>query len=67
MDEISHQIQSSRRRSGIDRLYPPGLLEAEFDENMQAKGLRSIRKRSEVFRLWRFRSGLPAIFLRELY
>ena len=39
VDEISHEIQSGRRRSGIDRLYPPGLLEAEFERKYAGEGI----------------------------
>jgi LDH2 family malate/lactate/ureidoglycolate dehydrogenase len=39
VDAISLQIQSSRRRQGIDRLYPPGLLEAEFERRYENEGI----------------------------
>jgi LDH2 family malate/lactate/ureidoglycolate dehydrogenase len=39
VDEISHQIQSSRRQSGIDWLYPPRLLEAEFERKYAGEGI----------------------------
>jgi LDH2 family malate/lactate/ureidoglycolate dehydrogenase len=39
VDTISRQIQASRRCSGIDRLYPPGLLEAEFESRYAEEGI----------------------------
>ncbi len=39
VDAISNQIQSSRRRSGVERLYPPGLLEAEFERRYAEEGI----------------------------
>jgi LDH2 family malate/lactate/ureidoglycolate dehydrogenase len=39
VDEISSQIQKSRRRAGVDRLYPPGLLEAEFEQRYAIEGI----------------------------
>jgi LDH2 family malate/lactate/ureidoglycolate dehydrogenase len=39
VDVISRQIQSSRRRPDIDRLYPPGLLEAEFERKYAVDGI----------------------------
>ena len=30
VDAVSREIRESRRRAGVDRLYPPGLLEDEF-------------------------------------
>jgi LDH2 family malate/lactate/ureidoglycolate dehydrogenase len=39
VDAISRQIQSSRRRSGVDRLYPPGLLEIEFERRYAVEGI----------------------------
>lgn len=39
VDAISRQIQSSRRRAGVDRLYPPGFLEAEFERRYAAEGI----------------------------
>jgi LDH2 family malate/lactate/ureidoglycolate dehydrogenase len=39
VDVISRQIQSSRRRTGVKRLYPPGLLEAEFERRYAAEGI----------------------------
>ena len=39
VDAISHQIQTSRRRAGVERLYPPGLLEAEFERRYAAEGI----------------------------
>ncbi|WP_162918739.1 Ldh family oxidoreductase [Taklimakanibacter deserti] len=38
-DGISRQIQSSRRRAGVERLYPPGLLEAEFERRYASEGI----------------------------
>jgi LDH2 family malate/lactate/ureidoglycolate dehydrogenase len=38
-DAISRQIQRSRRRDGIDRLYPPGLMEAEFARRYTVEGI----------------------------
>src|SRR5690349_7257394 len=38
VDAVSRQIQASRRKAGIERLYPPGTLEAEF-ERRYAKGI----------------------------
>lgn len=32
VDKISREIRASRRRKGVERLYPPGLLEAEFED-----------------------------------
>ena len=39
VDAISRQIQDSRRRDGVERLYPPGLLEAEFERRYAAEGI----------------------------
>jgi LDH2 family malate/lactate/ureidoglycolate dehydrogenase len=39
VDRISRQIQDSRRRAGVERLYPPGLLEAEFERRYGAEGI----------------------------
>jgi LDH2 family malate/lactate/ureidoglycolate dehydrogenase len=39
VDAISRQIQDSRRRGGVDRLYPPGLLEAEFERSYATDGI----------------------------
>lgn len=39
VDGISRQIQSSRRRAGVERLYPPGLLEAEFEQKYAVEGI----------------------------
>jgi LDH2 family malate/lactate/ureidoglycolate dehydrogenase len=39
VDTISRQIQLSRRRDGIDRLYPPGLMEAEFARRYAVEGI----------------------------
>jgi LDH2 family malate/lactate/ureidoglycolate dehydrogenase len=39
VDTISRQIQDSRRRTGVDRLYPPGQLEAEFERRYGADGI----------------------------
>jgi LDH2 family malate/lactate/ureidoglycolate dehydrogenase len=39
VDTISRQIQTSRRRAGVDRLYPPGLLEAAFEHRYAAEGI----------------------------
>jgi len=39
VDAISNQIQSSRRRAGVERLYPPGLLEAEFERRYAVEGI----------------------------
>ncbi len=38
VDTISRQIQESRRRDGVKRLYPPGMLEAEFQARYEAEG-----------------------------
>jgi L-2-hydroxycarboxylate dehydrogenase (NAD+) len=39
VDAISRQIQTSRKRANVSRLYPPGLLEAEFERKYQAEGI----------------------------
>lgn len=39
VDAVSRQIQSSRRASGTARLYPPGLLEAEFERTRLVTGI----------------------------
>jgi LDH2 family malate/lactate/ureidoglycolate dehydrogenase len=39
VDVISRQIQGSRRREGVQRLYPPGMLEAEFEEQYGTEGI----------------------------
>jgi LDH2 family malate/lactate/ureidoglycolate dehydrogenase len=39
VDAVSRQIQNSRRRPGVDRLYPPGLLEAEFERRYAVEGI----------------------------
>ena len=39
VDAISRQIQKSRRKGGIERLYPPGLLEAEFEHRYAREGI----------------------------
>jgi len=38
-DAISRQIQASRRRDGVDRVYPPGLMEAEFERRYAMDGI----------------------------
>jgi LDH2 family malate/lactate/ureidoglycolate dehydrogenase len=38
-DGISRQIQSGRRRAGAERLYPPGLLESEFERRYALEGI----------------------------
>lgn len=38
-DKISRQIQASRRRAGVERLYSPGLLEAEFERRYAKEGI----------------------------
>jgi LDH2 family malate/lactate/ureidoglycolate dehydrogenase len=38
-DKISREIQSSRKRAGVERLYPPGLLEAEFERRYANDGI----------------------------
>jgi len=39
VDAISRQIRQSRRRAGVERLYPPGMLEAEFQERYASEGI----------------------------
>jgi LDH2 family malate/lactate/ureidoglycolate dehydrogenase len=39
VDTISRQIQSSQRRKGVEQLYPPGLLEAEFEKRYASEGI----------------------------
>ena len=39
VDTISRQIQTSRKRPGVKRLFPPGLLEAEFEKKYEAEGI----------------------------
>jgi LDH2 family malate/lactate/ureidoglycolate dehydrogenase len=39
VDRVSRQIQTSRRRAGTGRLYPPGLLEAEFERRYAVEGI----------------------------
>jgi LDH2 family malate/lactate/ureidoglycolate dehydrogenase len=39
VDAISRQIQQSRPRAGVNRLYPPGLLEAEFERRYAVEGI----------------------------
>ena len=39
VDAISRQIQTSRRGARVDRLYPPGLLEAEFERERSKTGI----------------------------
>jgi LDH2 family malate/lactate/ureidoglycolate dehydrogenase len=39
VDTISRQIQSSQRRKGVEKLYPPGLLEAEFEKRYASDGI----------------------------
>jgi L-2-hydroxycarboxylate dehydrogenase (NAD+) len=39
VDMISRQIQKSRRRDGVERLYPPGMLETEFYERYETEGI----------------------------
>jgi LDH2 family malate/lactate/ureidoglycolate dehydrogenase len=39
VDEVSRQIQDSRRAVGIERLYPPGMLEAEFEKIRRESGI----------------------------
>lgn len=38
-DRVSRQIQDSAPASGVDRLYPPGLLEAEFEAEYRRSGI----------------------------
>ena len=39
VDMISREIQGSRRRAGVERLYLPGLLEAEFERRYAIEGI----------------------------
>ncbi len=39
VDAISREIQTSRRQRGVDRLYPPGLLEAELERRHGIDGI----------------------------
>jgi LDH2 family malate/lactate/ureidoglycolate dehydrogenase len=39
VDAISREIRTSRRRAGVDRLYPPGLLEAAFEKERAKTGI----------------------------
>lgn len=39
VDRIARQIRQSGRRAGIDALYPPGLLEAEFMRRYAVEGI----------------------------
>lgn len=39
VDTISREIQGSRRRAGNERLYPPGLLEFEFQRRYATEGI----------------------------
>jgi LDH2 family malate/lactate/ureidoglycolate dehydrogenase len=38
-DGIGRHIRSSRKRQGVDRLYTPGLLEAEFEQRYAREGI----------------------------
>ena len=38
-DKVSREIRAGRRRAGVDRLYPPGLLEAEFQQRYALEGI----------------------------
>ena len=38
-DKISRGIRESRPRSGTERLYPPGFLEAEFERRYALEGI----------------------------
>ena len=39
VDAASRQITASRRRAGVERLYPPGLLEHEFAARYAIDGI----------------------------
>lgn len=39
VDTIARQIRESRRRQGVDALYPPGLMEAEFMRRYAVEGI----------------------------
>jgi LDH2 family malate/lactate/ureidoglycolate dehydrogenase len=39
VDTISRQIQASRRREDVERLYPPGMLEWEFEKTYALEGI----------------------------
>jgi LDH2 family malate/lactate/ureidoglycolate dehydrogenase len=39
VDRISREIRHSRPRPGVERLYPPGLLEAEFERRYAREGI----------------------------
>jgi LDH2 family malate/lactate/ureidoglycolate dehydrogenase len=39
VDTVSRQIQTGRRAAAVERLYPPGLLEAEFEQRYRAEGI----------------------------
>ncbi len=39
VDDVSRQIRESGRRADVDRLYPPGLLEAEFEQRYAVEGI----------------------------
>ena len=39
VDAVIRQIRESGRRADVDRLYPPGLLEAEFEQRYAIEGI----------------------------
>ena len=39
VDAVSRQIRTSRRAAGVDQLYPPGRLEAEFERERARTGI----------------------------
>jgi LDH2 family malate/lactate/ureidoglycolate dehydrogenase len=39
VDAVSRQIRESRRKAGAERLYPPGLLEDEFERRYAKEGI----------------------------
>jgi LDH2 family malate/lactate/ureidoglycolate dehydrogenase len=39
VDKVSREITASRRRPGIERLYPPGRLEAELEKRYATEGI----------------------------
>jgi LDH2 family malate/lactate/ureidoglycolate dehydrogenase len=63
VDTISRQIQSSRRKKGVERLYPPGLLEAEFEKRYAGDGVPLNKETIAGINSAAKRMGLPADIL----
>jgi LDH2 family malate/lactate/ureidoglycolate dehydrogenase len=61
VDAASREIQASRRRAGVERLYPPGLLEHEFAQRHGRDGIPLNAETLEGIRAAGRRFGLDVL------